>query len=202
VVPVYIATEDFLSAAVVEKLVNQTEGRLQVVVRISGRGFGGLKKKLTELTRVASAIPVILLTDLDRKECAPTLISEWFGNRAVPPKLLFRVAVREVESWLMADKERFAEFARVPLNRLSDTPDEVDDPKQELLNLIWRHSPSEIKHDIAARHAGGTRQGLSYNERLIEFAHGSWRPAEAASRSQSLARAIQRIRELAEERAT
>lgn len=195
--PIYIATEDPLSAAVIDRLVGETQSDLHVAVPVSGRGFGGLRRKLPELIRVAHSIPVILLTDLDRAGCAPSLIADWFGQRAIPPSLLFRVAVREVEAWLLADRERFAEFARIPLNRFSDRPEALDDPKQTLLNLVWRYSPSEIKHDIVTRRAGGAHQGLGYNERLTLFVQEIWQPRKAVSRSNSLERARQRIDNLA-----
>jgi hypothetical protein len=196
--PVYTATEDLLSAAVIERLIGEAGGDLQITVAMSGQGFGGLRRKLPELIRVAHSLPVVLLTDLDRGECAPSLIESWLGRQAVPPVLLFRVAVREVEAWLLADNERFAEFARLPRNKLAEAPEEFDDPKQTLLNLVWKHSPAKIKHDIVVYRRGGPRQGLSYNDRLIEFARTAWRPAEAATRSDSLKRAIQRIQELAD----
>ncbi|MGN8159814.1 hypothetical protein ACS8YF_14220 [Salinisphaera sp. SWV1] len=195
--PVYTATEDMLSAAVIERLVEEAAGDLQIAVSIPGQGYGGLQRKLPELIRLAHSLPVILLTDLDRGTCAPSLIASWCGRQAVPPALLFRVAIREVEAWLLADDERFATFAGVPRNKLSEAPETFVDPKQTLLNLVWRHSPTSIKDDIAVYRAGGPRQGLSYNDRLIEFVRMSWRPGEAAHRSDSLRRAFQRIQELA-----
>ncbi len=196
-ISIYTAVEDRLSAAVLERLVEETDGKLGIGVAIPPRGAGDLKKKLPELIHLAPHIPVVLLTDLDRKECAPGLIGEWLGPQAKPDGLLFRVAVREVEAWLLADKQNFASFARIPLAKLPESPEDLDDPKQTLLNLVTRYSPAPLKRDLVADHGHGPRQGLAYNERLGQFVHTSWDLEEASMRADSLARTRRRIGELA-----
>ncbi|SFM25461.1 hypothetical protein SAMN05421721_101170 [Ectothiorhodospira mobilis] len=150
--------------------------------------------------RLAPNVPVLLLTDLDRKECAPSLIGEWLGQQAMPDGLLFRVAVREIEAWLLADKQNFASFAHIPFAKLPEAPEGLDDPKQTLLNLVKRHSPTSLKRDLVADHGHGPRQGLAYNERLSQFVHGCWDLEEASMRADSLARTRRRIGELASAR--
>ena len=199
-ISVYTAVEDRLSASVLERLVEETDGALKVGVSIPPKGAGDLKKKLPELIRLATNVPVLLLTDLDQKECAPGLVTEWFGNRGKPNDLIFRIAVREVEAWLLADKANLAEFANIPLAKLPDFPEALPDPKQTLLNLVFRYSPSTIKQDIVSDHGHGPVQGLSYNERLSQFVHKNWNPTEASDRANSLARARLRIGELAKNR--
>ncbi|WP_372609978.1 hypothetical protein [Halomonas sp.] len=196
-IPIYTAVEDRLSAAVVERLLGETDGKLSIGVAIPPRGAGDLKKKLPELVRLAPNVPVILLTDLDCKECAPSLIGEWLGQQAKPDALLFRVAVREVETWLLADKQNFASFAGIPPAKLPESPEDLDDPKQMLLNLVARHSPSSLRQDIVFDRGSGPRQGLVYNERLGQFVHTCWDPAQASMRADSLARTRRRIGELA-----
>lgn len=196
-ISIYTAVEDRLSAAVLERLVEETDGKLGIGVAIPPRGSGDLKKKLPELIHLAPHIPVVLLTDPDRKECAPGLIGEWLGRQAKPAGLLFRVAVREVEAWLLADKQNFASFARIPLAKLSEAPEDLDDPKQTLLNLVTRYSPASLKQDLVADHGHGPRQGLVYNERLSQFVHACWDLKEASMRADSLARTRRRIGELA-----
>ncbi|MBA2779101.1 DUF4276 family protein [Billgrantia kenyensis] len=196
-ISIYTAVEDRLSAAVLERLVEETDGKLGIGVAIPPKGSGDLKKKLPELIHLAPHIPVVLLTDLDRKECAPSLIGEWLGQQAKPDKLLFRVAVREVEAWLLADKHNFARFAHIPPSKLPESPEDLNDPKQTLLNLVARHSPSSLKQDIVADHGHGPRQGLAYNERLSQFVYSCWDPEEASMRADSLARTRLRIGKLA-----
>ena len=43
--------------------------------------------------------------------------------------MIFRIAVREVESWIIADKEGIAEFLNVAVANFTDLPDNISDPK-------------------------------------------------------------------------
>lgn len=49
----------------------------------------------------ARLTPFLVLADLDRIECAPKLIRDWLPVEK-HPNPVFRVAVREVESWVQA----------------------------------------------------------------------------------------------------
>lgn len=195
-IQIYSAVEDRLSAEVLNKLIGETQGQLEIAVTIPPAGAGKLKMKLPELIRLAPHVPVLLLTDLDRRECAPGLVADWLGQLPKPDSLLFRVAVREVEAWLLADRDNFSAFTRVPRTKLSQMPESLEDPKKTLLNLVMRYSPLELKREIVTDHGGGPTQGFAYNERLAEFVRNSWNPAQAAARADSLARTRRRIDEL------
>lgn len=197
-IDVYTAVEDVLSQAVVNKLVSETKGHVNISVPMGGYGYGWLKKRLPEFVNLAKNIPVIMLTDLDQWECAPGLISAWLGNNENPDSLLFRVAVREVEAWLLADREGFAEFARIPHGNMPRSTETLDDPKQSLLNLVKRHSPSRLKRDLLVDRGGGPKQGFLYNDILSDFVRNGWDAENAANNSDSLQRMRSRIRELAE----
>ena len=125
---IYLATEDALSEAVGERLVGDASDQFRIAVRIGNQGNSFLKKKLPELIRLAHSMPVVLLTDLDGIDCPPTLIREWKGGRRFPNGLLFRVIIREIESWLMADRKSFSDFTGVPLTRLPAYPESIPDP--------------------------------------------------------------------------
>jgi hypothetical protein len=194
---IYLATEDQLSEAVGERLVNETGGRLQVCVRMGRRGNAYLKAKLPELSRLANSVPVMLLTDLDRIDCPPTLIRNWLGRRALPDDLLFRVAVRETEAWLMADLEGFADFTGVPPDRLPREPETLADPKETLVNLVRRHGRAKIRSEVVPPPRSRAKVGLGYNAVLCEFVRERWSPERAAPVTESLARARHRLGELA-----
>ncbi len=194
--PIYIATEDKLSTYILEKLIQGTD--LEIAVTFGEKGNGFLKKKLPELVGIAPNIPVIMLTDLDSNACASSIQAQWLGTLHKPDNLLFRVAVREVEAWLLADKEGFSGYANIPLNKLPDAPESLPDPKQTLLNLVTRYSPSALKKELVANHGGGPVQGIGYNDLLRQFVFHNWSISRANSRSTSLARAKHRITELAQ----
>jgi hypothetical protein len=110
--------------------------------------------------------------------------------------MCFRVAVREVESWLLADKHRFSAFFSLPLAAVPDDPDALLDPKAALLTAIARSRRNSIRADMLPRHSSGRRVGPAYVSRLIEFTSDrerGWRPDVAAERSESLARCLSRL---------
>ena len=113
---IYIATEDELSEVVVYRLIEETKHGLSVSVPMRAGGFGYLKNKVTGLLKLAHNVPVFLLADLDTSVCPPALRENWLGTGVIlPDDLLFRIAVREVEAWLLADREGFAAFTGAPM---------------------------------------------------------------------------------------
>lgn len=198
----YIATEDALSETVAERLVLEVNHGLSIAVRMGRRGNGYLKKKLPELLKTANAIPILLLTDLDRVACAPDLIADWRGKQILPKWMLFRVAVREVEAWLLADREGFAQFCNAPLNKIPANSELIDDPKQTLLNIVRHYGSRDIKNDILPARGSRVSVGLGYNQRLSMFVRESWAVDKAVENSDSLNRTVHRLRELSDQIAT
>lgn len=139
--------------------------------------------------------PVFLLTDLDNKECPSLLIDNWFGQKHRPENLLLRVAVREVESWLLADHEAIR-FLIGSKGRLPQNPDALENPKQSLLQLA-KSAKRDIREDLVVETGTVASQGIGYNARLGLFVQSHWSPTRAAERSSSLRRAIARLEELA-----
>jgi len=113
--------------------------------------------------------------------------------------MYFRVAVRAVESWLLADAERLATFLGVPATSIPPDPDAESDPKRTLIGLAQRSRRSAIREDIVPRRGSGSRVGPGYAGRLIEFvltAEDRWRPSAAVQRSDSLRRCVEALRAL------
>ena len=185
---VIVATEDILSEAVAEKLIQETGGRLQVVQKLGRQGFGYLKSRMLNFNQMARIQPVFVLTDLDRIECATTLIEKWLGQHRPAPGLLFRVAVREIESWLLADHEAMGILLQRTQLRLPDAPDALVDPKETLVRLA-RTGPRAVREAIIPEPGAVASQGLGYNNILVDHVRNHWSPERAASRSDSLSRA-------------
>jgi hypothetical protein len=137
------------------------------------------------------------LTDLDRTECAPLKVQEWFDfpkNR----NLIFRIAVREVESWLLADRRNFANFMGVPISRIPELPEDIPDPKALLFDLARHSNKKIIKEDIPPESGSGASDGKNYNGRLIEFVTDNWDidNAKVSSVCKSLTSAITAFRNI------
>ena len=133
--------------------------------------------------------PWLVLVDLDNEaDCAPSMRDAWLPDPA--DNFCFRIAVREVEAWLMADAETLAGYLSVSMNRIPRIPESLAQPKNEMVNLGRRSRRNDVREDMAPRQESGRRVGPAYASRLIEYVNNEWRPEVAAGRSDSLRRAI------------
>jgi hypothetical protein len=194
--PVVLATEDALSEAVGQRIVADADSGLTVTQTLRQGGFGYLKSRMRSFCQIARRTPLLLLTDLDTEECPATLIESWSRRDEIPGQFLFRVAVRQVESWLLADRDGMARLLKVSVRDIPRNPDNLPDAKRSLLQLAQR-APRAIRDDLLAERGAAAAQGLGYNAVLSNFVRTSWNPSEAEHRSNSLARARMRMHELA-----
>jgi hypothetical protein len=192
-----IATEDELSEAVGRRLVADILPAFELLPPLRKGGNGYLKSKCPNFNKMAARYPVLLITDLDNSDCASALIESWFGILPRHANLKFRVAVREIESWLLADHQGMQNLLVKGANNIAANPDELPNPKEYLLQRAKR-APRDVKNDLIRSKGALAKQGLGYNSRLCTFVREDWEPARASQRSNSLARAIQRLRELAQ----
>lgn len=194
---VYVVTEDPVSEAVAERLVQEENQGMRITVRMGRKGNGYLRQNIKRFNEIASSIPVLLFTDLDRIECPMALIEDWRGKTVLRDMLLFRIAVRETEAWLLADREGFAEFSGIPIHRIPLQPESLDDPKEVLINLIRRYGKKRaVKADILPQKGSTAKVGLAYNQALCRFVQDSWSLERASQCADSLNRARRRLHEL------
>lgn len=129
--------------------------------------------------------PWLILADLDQDyECAPALVTDWIPKASAG--LCLRIAVREVESWLLADAPALAKFLAIRTSRVPLSPDSLPSPKQTLVDLARLCRRGDIRQDIVPRLNSGNKIGPAYNSRLIEFVTEDWRPGVAEVSSPSL----------------
>ena len=164
---------------------------------IYGRqGKQHLRQRLNGYNQAARFTPWVILIDLDHDEtCAPPLRDSWLPTPA--PYLCFRIAVHEIEAWLMADRERLAHFFSIARSRIPVEPEAVDEPKRIMVELARHSRRRAIREDMAPRPQSGREVGPAYSSRLIEFIESTssgWRPDVAAKSSDSLARSLRCLR--------
>jgi hypothetical protein len=147
-------------------------------------GRDRVDKSLKGWCAAAARSPWLILRDLDRDTCAPALLT-----RIAPPNArAVRIAVRTVEAWLLADRERAASWLGVPVGKIPRDVESLLDPKAELINLARTSRIQRIREDIVPRtHA---HQGPGYVEQLRRYCADRWRPDEAARRAPSLERCL------------
>ncbi|MCG8639300.1 MAG: hypothetical protein MI862_06175 [Desulfobacterales bacterium] len=199
----YAYVEDAPSAAVAQRLVETRNARMgHRLIFYNGfptvaRGCDAIKSKCEAFTNMAAAgIHTFILTDLDTAECACTLIRDWFAIPKedpvnLPSKCIFRVVVKEIESWILADHKAWADYIGIPEANFSSDPDQLVDPKEHLLNVIRRKGKTKIHREMVPK--GAAHIGPKYNEVLCEFVYSSWIPERAAENSPSLKRALRAL---------
>jgi hypothetical protein len=192
-IPVHLAVEDDLSESVVRRLLLDTGRDYSVGTAFGRGGFGYLRNRANNWNAAAAAgTPILLLTDLDEHACPSALIESWLDLKS-HANLIFRVAVREVESWLLADRDGFANFLQIRAVQVPSQPDQLSDPKESLVNLARRSRIRALRESIVPRQGSTAVQGPDYNRCLGSFVRNQWDRAAAAGRSPSLGRAWARL---------
>lgn len=190
-----LATEDVLSESVGLQLLAEINLAPRSVQLLRKDGFGYLQSKIESWKALARLKPVLLITDLDRLACPRQLRDAWLTGSPTPPNLLLRIAVREVESWVLADHEAMRQLIGAK-GKLPQVPDDLPDPKSHLLQLA-KLAPREVREDLVKEKGAVASQGIGYNARLRALVSSSWSPERASERSPSLARARRRLQDLA-----
>lgn len=190
------AVEGSVDEVLVKRLISEAGG-------IPGEVYGKngklpLRARINAYNSAARYRPWVVLVDLNHEaDCAPDLCRAWLPTKS--PKLCFRVAVREVEAWLLADREHIAAFLSIALSRVPINPESQENPKQVMVHLAARSRRRNIREDMVPRPGSGRQVGPAYTSRLIEFigaSQGGWRPDVASRYSQSLQGCIGCLRRL------
>ena len=194
-----LAVEDRLSEAVAKRLLADYAPDMPVTGTEGLNGFGQLKAKLPSFNMIARyREPVLIITDLDNPaSCPVALIQEWRQNLVFEPGLLFRVAVMEIEAWLIADRSRLAQWLGIEDRLVPRNPEHITQPKESLVALARRSPKRALREAIVPRRNGTRTTGPGYNDHVSDFATRHWNPEMARRSAPSLERAIARIAELA-----
>lgn len=198
-----IVTEDIVSTEALKKIVSYANQNLIFYKRFPAKnrrnhspGNGYIKKNIRSFNDAARYSPYIILTDLDDKNCPKNLLDDWI-NFPVNPNFIFRIAVREIETWLIADKKNFSNFLGISMSLIPagdiDYHPELKDPKLFIFNKVNRNSrKNSLKRDLIPIDSTASI-GPGYNTQMKRFIDDSWNIGEASLNSESLRRAIEAI---------
>lgn len=150
-IPINLAVEDDLSEVVLKEILKQSQRPFSVGMCLKRQGYGYLKKNISGINHAAKGSPYLVLTDLDKNSCPLALIEEWL-SQPKHPNLIFRVAVIEVEAWLLAHREAFAQFLGIPANLI---PYDLDNEPLFLTFTEPEHSLQERRFIIMGESAQG-----------------------------------------------
>ena len=190
------AVEGILDEVVLRRLIEGMGAFPGSVYGKNGKSF--LLEKLDAYNQAARFVPWVILIDLDHDaDCAPPYQKSCLPNPA--PYMIFRVAVREIEAWLLADRESLAKFLSVGVSRIPHDPENLNSPKSTMVEIARHSRRRDVRENMVPRVGSGRKIGPAYTSLLIEFArnpeHG-WRPSVAAKSSDSLDRCMRRLEQL------
>lgn len=194
-IPVTLVTEDALSSHVAATLLRAATVPFVVHRELPGRvsrrfaaGSGQIEKRLRSFNRAAEHEPFVVILDLDDRLCAAG-----YRNALLPdgPRryMVFRIAVREVESWLLADRVGIAAYLGVKTSVVPAEPDQLDDPRRALFDLVRRSRRRLIRESILPIDPTA-RIGPDHNGALMGMVNEHWSSDRAVERSPSLRRAV------------
>jgi len=193
-IAINLVYEDSLSGSVLLKLLRNSRRDYLVGYCHRSGGYGWIKRKIDGLNKAARGMPYLILTDLDRAECPPALVREWrIENKN--HNLLFNVAVRQVEAWVLACRGRFAEFLGIREELIPSEVDEIPNAKRSLIDLARRSRKRNLRSDIVPPEGSTARVGPDYNGRLTQFVESMWDPNTAKAFSPSLRRTMEMLDE-------
>jgi hypothetical protein len=191
------AVEGLIDEAVLRRLVLWTGAIPGPIHGKHGKSF--LRKQMDAYNLAAQSLPWFVLVDLDHDaDCPPTFLSLWLPEPA--PRMCFRVVVREIEAWLLADRERLAQFLNVRYSLIPQNPENIHDPKRALVEIARRSRRKDIRADMTPSPRSYREVGPAFNSRMIQFVideRDGWRPEVAAQSSESLRRCLRGLERLA-----
>jgi hypothetical protein len=156
------------------------------------KGKAHVLKLLSSYNKAAQFAPWFVIVDLDTDApCPSQAVAQWLPEPA--NGMRFRIAVRSVEAWLLADRESIASFLAVSLSKIPHRIDLDPHPKQTLVNIARTSRNRSLRDDLVPRQESGAQVGPLYVARLTDFTQNHWRPAEAEKHSESLRRCIRAL---------
>ena len=196
---VNLILEGHLEELVAKKIVNYCGHSVGTVH--GQQGFGFIKTRAYKFHSMArEGVAVFVLTDfMDAKcDCVVEACTQYLLSHVPQPNnnYILRFAVRELESWLLADREGLSQFLGVSLNRIPTNPDIEVDPKQKLVSIANRSRKTRLKIGIVpdAKHKGAVAPG--YLGVMNSFVRDQWDIERAMSSSDSLSRCVARLKNL------
>ncbi len=195
---VAIGVEDVVSEAVAKRLIFQYAPQLEYTRTYGLTGYGQLKVSMPTYDKISLySEPMLVITDLDNPNlCLVHVLREWCRGLQMPPTFVFRIAVTEIESWLLADRDRMAQWLGVSKVRVPRTPEDLERPKECLVRLASGSRYRRIREAMVPATRSARSTGPGYNQYVSTFAADLWDPETARVAAPSLDRAIDRIAEL------
>lgn len=197
---VNIAVEDRLSETVLRTLLSRSKSKPTIAASYpitkgwekhgGPNGYGYIKKSLPAFNAASKSKPFVVLVDADNRPCPSETIKDWLEGAQQNPALIVRIAVREVEAWLLADRLGIADFLAVPASCIPSDVSRIRDPKRYISRLAARSRRKEIREDLARTPGTRSKTGPYFHQSLQHFVRNLWDIDVAINHSADLSRAV------------
>ena len=158
----------------------------------STNGKGVIDRDIKKYWEAARTIPYVIFRDLDQdgEGCPVRLRAELVEHTPdESPDLLIRIVDQCIESWILADRQGVAEFCKRPIASVRPSNSRH---KEHLLRLFQK---AQLK-DAVLREGGKLAFGPAYAVHLQRLMTRHWSIERAATESDSLRRALERLTDL------
>lgn len=161
-------------------------------------GGNEVEKVLRKQAHIPSPIPRIFVLDSDGN--CPVEIRASMLPKGSVDNVLLRICDTEIESWLLADSAAFARFFNIPSVKVE--PSVGRDAKERMLRCVDLFGKRNCQDFVRKSMRNGKRNryefGGRYRTILEQYIEQEWDAEAAALSSDSLSRALRRLRELHE----
>lgn len=149
-----------------------------------------IKRKIGGFNSASQLLYCLTLVDLmDTKlVCPADIVKQWLPRRAA--RMLFRVVVRELESWFIADRKNLAAFLLIDQIHIPPKPENLTDPKRQLVNLARRSRSKKIRSALVPDPGSTAQVGKLYVSEMKRFIESYWDLDTARNNAQSLDRCL------------
>jgi len=195
-----LAVEDDISEAVLRRLIGELRRDCEIdfaypphnraAPRDLKSGWGYLRSNLAAFAKASKIIPHIVLVDLDDSKCPLTKAQEWLSTIPKSPNLILRIAVTEVEAWLLADFDGLMDYLHVPKQSSPKPSENIRFPKEAIICYAAKSRQNDIRRDMCPTRRRLGAVGPGYQSLMRSFARDIWDLKAASKNSISLHRAI------------
>lgn len=187
---VNVLVEGITDEAVVRRLFDRDGITIEAVHGL--RGKRAILQNIDRYNRAAKHTYWFVMVDLDHDaDCVIAFLQSTLHSPS--SGMHFRVVVRELEAWLLADRAAFAKFFDVSPAKLPMQPELEANPKQTLINCVASSRKKSIREAIVPRPNSDASVGPLYSSTIRDYVRLAWRPNIASLSSRSLAGAMRTI---------
>jgi len=190
--------EGLLDELVSQRLIRHTNHQVGTVY--GKKGIAYIRQKVNGFNvKAQHGNPLSLLVDFmdTRLNCPPEVLHMWLPDRS--SRLLFRVVVNEIESWLLADTDGIAETLGVRTALIPKQVETLVNPKRTVVNLARNARFRHIREALVPKQGSSASVGAGYNDVMGEFVLKRWNITAARRNANSLERCLIRLADLNEQ---